>query len=331
MTSLLEARQYVKKFYMKYETIITYVWKFFLALICLGLINSELGYHSTLNNVLILLMASLLCTILPTNFIVFMSTLFILGHLYKLSIESAAAAFIVFILMYLLYFRFTPKDTLAVLLTPVLFAFHIPYLMPVALGLFSTPLSIVSMTCGIVVYYMLTYISGNATSFGGSDIQESAGQFQAIISDTIGNKQMLAMIVAFAITLAIVYFIRRASIDHSWEIAIIAGCLIEILCILVGELVFESQISFVGVIFGTLISGIILKAIQFFAFNLDYTRTENVQFEDDEYYYYVKAVPKVTVSTPERRVKKINRSQATKSQSTTRSTSSDRTMRDLDN
>ena len=46
-----------------------------------------------------------------------------------------------------------------------------------------------------------------------------------------------------------------------------------------------------------------------FSFNLDYSRTEKVQFEDDEYYYYVKAVPKVTVTTPEHKVKKINRAQ----------------------
>lgn len=42
-----------------------------------------------------------------------------------------------------------------------------------------------------------------------------------------------------------------------------------------------------------------------FRFNLDYSRTEKVQFEDDEYYYYVKAVPKMTVATPEKKVKKI--------------------------
>ena len=34
-------------------------------------------------------------------------------------------------------------------------------------------------------------------------------------------------------------------------------------------------------------------------------RAEKVQFEDDEYYYYVKAVPKVTVTRPEKQVKQI--------------------------
>lgn len=30
------------------------------------------------------------------------------------------------------------------------------------------------------------------------------------------------------------------------------------------------------------------------------------QFEDDDYYYYVKAVPKMTVSTPDVKVQKIS-------------------------
>ena len=44
----------------------------------------------------------------------------------------------------------------------------------------------------------------------------------------------------------------------------------------------------------------------FFVFAVDYSRTEYVQFEDDDYYYYVKAVPKLTVSTPDVKVQKIN-------------------------
>ena len=31
---------------------------------------------------------------------------------------------------------------------------------------------------------------------------------------------------------------------------------------------------------------------------LDYTAVEHVQFEDDDYYYYVKAVPKIDVAMP---------------------------------
>ena len=53
--------------------------------------------------------------------------------------------------------------------------------------------------------------------------------------------------------------------------------------------------------------------IEFFAFPVDYSRTEYLQFEDDEYYYYVKAVPKLTVAAPKKTVKKINERQETRS------------------
>ena len=46
-------------------------------------------------------------------------------------------------------------------------------------------------------------------------------------------------------------------------------------------------------------------------FSVDYARCENLQYEDDEYYYYVKAVPKLSVATPEKTVKRISERQET--------------------
>ena len=58
--------------------------------------------------------------------------------------------------------------------------------------------------------------------------------------------------------------------------------------------------------FGSILSTGIGFLIEFLCFNLDYSRTEKVQFEDDEYYYYVKAVPKVNLSSKEKQIKKIS-------------------------
>ena len=48
------------------------------------------------------------------------------------------------------------------------------------------------------------------------------------------------------------------------------------------------------------------RIYQFFVFAVDYSRTEYTQFEDDDYYYYVKAVPKIAVSAPDVKVRRIN-------------------------
>ena len=76
--------------------------------------------------------------------------------------------------------------------------------------------------------------------------------------------------------------------------------------LLVGDLMFDTKVSMVGIFVGTIFSLLIVKILEFFVFHLDYSRVEKVQFEDDEYYYYVKAVPKITVATPARTVKRIN-------------------------
>ena len=307
MTTLLEFKQSVIKFYSKYETYLTYLWKFLLALVSILMINNKLGYMDALTNTAIVMMASLLCAILPANFIVLISAMFIVGHLYSLALECAIITVIIFLLMFLLYFRFSPKDTLAVLLTPLFFFIRIPYVMPLAMGLLGTPASIVSVSFGLVISYMLTYFSANASSFGMEGVEEAAGSFRTIISGLIGDRSMLVMIAAFAVALIVVYVIRRTSANHSWKIAVAVGAVSLIVFTLIGDIVSDTHMSIAGVIVGTIISALLMLVVEFFAFNLDYSRTEKVQFEDDEYYYYVKAVPKVTVSTRERRVKKINR------------------------
>ena len=57
---------------------------------------------------------------------------------------------------------------------------------------------------------------------------------------------------------------------------------------------------------GTLVSMVLAAVYNFMIFAVDYSRTEYLQFQDDDYYYYVKAVPKITVSAPDVKVQKIN-------------------------
>ena len=125
------------------------------------------------------------------------------------------------------------------------------------------------------------------------------------------------MLAAFAVTLVVVYLIRRMSIDHSWTIAMIAGSLVNIMMLLIGDLMYDTNVSIIGIMIGGIISFLLAKVLQFFVFSVDYSRTERVQFEDDEYYYYVKAIPKLNVATPAKTVKKIN---TQKSQSTVNQT-----------
>lgn len=315
MTNLLVMKEYLKHFYSKYEIYIQPVAKFLLAFVSLQMINSRLGFMGAIDHVAIVLVVALMCSFLPRTFIVLFSALFILLHLYEMGIECAIVALVLFLIMFLLYFRFSSKDVLAVVLTPICFAMKIPYVIPIACGLAGTPYSVVSVGCGIVTYYLVHYMSGNAAAIRGMGADDAATRLRYVLDGIVGNKTMVLMLAAFTITIVVVYSIRRLSVDYSWQIAILAGVLSDLMILLIGDLIYDTNISILGMIVGAVLAAAVGEVVMFLCFNVDYSRTERVQFEDDEYYYYVKAVPKITIAKPSKNVKRINTPQRTQSSS----------------
>lgn len=306
MTTLLIAKQYIRNFINKYEVYLKPVLKLVVALISLMMINGKIGYMHKLDNVSIVLMVALMCSFMPMNFIVFVAAAFTVLHMYALSLECAVITLVLFLVMFLLYIRFSPKDTLVVLLTPLCFMLKIPYVIPITMGLVGTPASAVSVGCGVMATYLVNYIADNATVLSAMETEDMAAKFRFIIDGFIGNKDMILIIAAFAVTIILVYMIKRMSIDYAWTIAIVAGALANMMILLIGDLMFDTNVSIGGLLIGTVVAVLFAKVVEFFAFHVDYSRTERVQFEDDEYYYYVKAVPKMNISAPSKTVKRIN-------------------------
>lgn len=311
MTTLLVAKQILMTIYSRYEVYITPLLKFLLALISLMIINSRIGYMDSIDKMTVVLIVALMCSFMPMNFIVVMSALFVMLHIYAFSLECVLVVGVGFILMFLLYLRFSPKDTLVVVMMPICFILKIPYVVPLAMGLIGTPASMVSVACGIITYYMIHYVVQNGSVIAAITSEEtttkfSIAKFKFVVDGILNNKEMAVTIMAFAITVILVYLIRRLSIDYAWTIAMAAGVVVNILILLLGDLMFDTNVSLFSVIFGNIVAFLLAVVLQFFVFNVDYSRTEKVQFEDDEYYYYVKAVPKVVVARPEKKVKQIN-------------------------
>lgn len=117
---------------------------------------------------------------------------------------------------------------------------------------------------------------------------------------------MWITVVAFVAVVLLVNLIRTRSFDYAWRVAIVAGGVVYVLVVLAGGFYFEVSIDVITLIIYTVISVVVGLVLEFFVFGGDYTRTERLEYEDDEYYYYVKAVPKATVTTSERSIKKIN-------------------------
>ncbi|MEE1216113.1 MAG: hypothetical protein U0K78_01175 [Agathobacter sp.] len=305
MNKLLEIKDKAVKFYGEYENYIFPVIKFVIAFAAFLTIDLNIGYMTQISSLPVALVLALLCALFPANTAIFIASVMILLDMYALSIEAAAITLVLFIVLYFLYFRFAPKDSMVTLLTPVCFQLHFPYVMPVAAGLLRKAYSVIAIVCGTLVYYFLDGIRQNASAL--AEVTDKKGGSATKLNVTMGqlleNKEMLLVMVVFVITTLVVYQVRRLNINNSWNIATVAGILIQFVLLLVGYLVLGMTSRIVWLIVGSIISLLVGVVIRFIFMDLDYARTENVQFEDDEYYYYVKAVPKKMIATEEKVVK----------------------------
>ena len=307
MTTLLELKEKLTRFYGKYDIYITPVIKFTVALTAFLLINHNIGYMEKISSTQIALILALICSILPVGGAVFIGSVLILLDMYALSVEVCIVALILFILMYILYFRFSPKNEYGVLLTPICFGLNIPFVMPVGMGLLRELYSMFSLVCGIVLYFFLNGVKQNETTLGGVDEKDAAtSKIVVALNQLLGNREMYLVLAIMVVTLVIVYIIRKMSIEHAWAVAIIFGILFEAVGMIAGDMVLGISGKTITILVGSIISCVIAFVIQFLFFNLDYSRTERLQFEDDEYYYYVKAVPKAIVAGTDKKVTRFS-------------------------
>ncbi len=307
MYKILELKEKVKAIYSGYAMYIDAVGKFLIALIGMIAINSTVGTVSVLQNPIVVVIISLMCALLPQTLTVLFLMMCILLHITSISLECGLIMVIMFMLMYLLFFRFTSKESLILVLVPLLFYLKIPYILPIMVGLIASPVSIVSVGFGTLVYCIMSFVGQNYDAIVKAADADGFKALSMIADGILLNPAMYYAIAVFAVIIVLVYVIRRLSVDYSWIIAVCAGGLMQIVLFLVGNIVIDMSLicSIVSTLIGGIISVVLAWFLQFFIHSVDYTRTEHVQFEDDEYYYYVKAVPKVSVKAPEVKVKRV--------------------------
>lgn len=305
MTNILELREKLREFYGRYTVYIMTGVKFILACIAFFMINSRMGYMRRIDSPAVVLILALLCAFLPVNGIVLIGAGLILAHLWVLSMEVCLVAAGLFVLMFCMYYKFSSKNGYSTVMTPLMCSIRLPQVLPVSMGLLKEPSSYLSMVCGVITFYYVEGVRENAANFTVVEEKEKMSQIKLALDLLIKNYEMFLVIAAMCITALLVYTIRRRSIDHAWRIGAIAGNIAELVILVTGYIMLDRKTEIPWVIGGILLSVAVSFVLEFFLYNLDYSRVENVQFEDDEYYYYVKAVPKIYMAEKDKKITQI--------------------------
>jgi hypothetical protein len=296
MQSLYIIRERSKEYYGRYSFVIDPVVRFCVTFLALALINGSIGYMSGLRNILVVLMISLLCSLLPYGGICTVLSVVILLHICRASLEMAAICAIYLIVVAGLYYTFSPGNSVILLLTPIAFALKIPYVVPFLAGLSSSVSAVVPVSAGTMFFYLLSYVKEYAGSLTHDSSTDIAQHFLPMVKGVFASKEVYMVIGVFTITIMIIYIIHMMSVDYSWYIAVGAGAAVLLSGMLTGSMIFKVEINVLMLIIGIILGMLAGAAFTFFGFSVDYTKTEFVQFEDDDYYYYVKAVPKISAN-----------------------------------
>lgn len=309
MSTVLVWREQLQRFYAGYSVYIRIAGQFILGLIVFWLINSNIGFMKAASSTLCTVGLSVLCAFLPLIVMVMSATALVLLHFYTLSLPIAIVSALLFVLMYIFYFRFSTGKAWLVLLAVVGFVWKIPFVIPVAVGLLGTPVCVIPLACGTFTYYMVHLVKGSSSAFKAEDTAGIVDALMGFTKQALMNKEMWIMTAAVVICVLLVYGIRTRPMDHAWKAASVSGAVLAVVVVSVGNMMLDMHIVITPLIISAALAVLTGLLLEVLFLSVDYSRTEHLEFEDDEYHYYVKAVPKIGVTVPEKSVKHINERQ----------------------
>ena len=288
MKGIYNIRTLFEKYYSEYGNYIDAAAKFVTALILFMQINGRIGGKSIFGNIFVELILALVCAILPPNVMIVLAFVAALLQFASVSIASLAVGGGVLLTVLLLYFAFASRQAWAMLLTILGLFFHVPCIVPISFGLMGSTMSAAAMTAGTVFYYTLSTIG----KLGSASVDLAMAK-QSTAEKILAELQtMILMLVVLLAVFAVVFLARRMAMKHAWKVAIAAGTVIYLVLMMAGYMMLHLEIGILWILIGTLISAAVAFLLEQLFFNLDYRKIENLQFEDNDYYYYVEAVPK---------------------------------------
>lgn len=302
MTKLLEFRGMARRFFQKYQLITEPVFRFILSYLAFHTINTALNYNTRVASVVIELALAAVGAFLPPVVLILMCALLAILQVYSASPILAALVVVIFAVLFCFIARFSGKYGYAVVAVPILFVFKMPYLIPLLLGMIATPLAIFPTVSGVIVYYVFKVIQEAAVRQDITSLDATLALYIDVVDSLFKHKEMFITAAIFASVILVMWLLRKLRFEFVFEITIVVGALVNIIGFLMANLRMDINIGTGDMIIGTVISMLLVFIAQFFRMVLDYTSVENVQFEDDDYYYYVKAVPKIDVAMLQKKV-----------------------------
>lgn len=305
MEEILLVRQMIIAFYKKNEKWLNPLAKFLSGLLFFSIIT-KIQYVELFSNFFTIILMAILSTLLPISLTSFLIIVIIVTQLISISLELAVLIAIALICFLLFYIRIFQKESILIFAMILAYYFKVPYLVVFIGSAFFGVLSIVPIAIATFIWNMIPAIE-HLIEAGGTTIEniasidleqlpiEFAKTYNYILDFMKSDQTWIVNIIIFSMVIIVMYIIYQLQIDYSSYLAIAIACVLNIISFMMATLVANIDINMIGMIVSTIICSLIMCIFQFFSIVLDYPSAENLQFEDDSNYYYVKVVPKIYI------------------------------------
>lgn len=308
MTALLEFRQKINEIYGRYEAYVRVCTKSLLAFLLFYFIHRQLSNSVVLRDWMEIIAFTLVGTVIPSGALSLLMAVFVVVHMTAISIEAGAIAAVFFLFLLLTYFIFKPRQSVLIAIMCLAGMLNLSGAAAIPIGLLCSPVAMIPAAAGTVVYGMILTLRQNSSVLEAEAMQLTSMEKAAYFVQAVWkNERILLLTAAMIITIIVVYLIRRLPYSYAWAIAIAAGAACYVLTIMVGNVAFGVTVNLVFLSISVVLGVLISSVLHVFCFLLDGTHTEFLEYEDENYVYYVKAIPKYSVTRTEKKVTTITK------------------------
>lgn len=309
MNLLLRLRGRVEAFYKNHIIISGYVLRLIFIIAVLLIYRPRMEYNELLSEVWFVLAFSVVAAFIPVRFLPLAVIAYTASQIITLSPGIGAFVLIVLAVLYLLYFRLNADYAMLLILLPALAMLRLPLLMVLVLALTTPFNSVFAVFAGNVMYYMIHYVDVNAAVFSGMTDVSEINMLGIMAYSFITYREFLYGTFTALVVFIITYYAKKININRSNDMAAIIGAGTYIIFMVSFNLAFETitVLRLATIVIGSAASMVLALIAENIMLPLDFSRTEFLEFEDEEYYYYVRAVPKSNIGREVVSVKQINR------------------------
>ncbi len=309
MRILIEFGNRIEGIYKKRPQIWTFIFRIFFSFLVFLILRQNTGYNTFLSNTALIAVISLVCGFIPTRGLTLIYLAYLAIHIFTLSAGIGAATTAIMLVMFLLYFRLEPGMGYVVAVFTALAMIRMPLLVPLVLAATAPTSSLLAVFFGTVVYYMIRYINMNAAVFSALTDTTEMTKAGIFLTGLFTYREFWYTIVALTMVFLVVYYMKKARMNNATNMAIAVGTGLYVIFTIIANLSFQTVTAerLIYIVAGSAASMIIAFLVVNVVRPLDFSRTRQMEFEDDEYYYYVRAVPKATINKKTVDVKRINR------------------------